>query len=145
MKFLIVFTISLSVLSCQVDKPRVSFGNNVDKIQEQTRELEKKVANLEKRVAANEKRVAANEKRIAADEKRIDAIELKLIVSKANRIAMIEALNRNGYDGGAWAAEVDAFFDCLTEEQRKEFVKVPMEDFVDLMHSYGLTFPWERR
>lgn len=131
MKFLIVFTIFLSVLSCQVDKPRVSFGNNVDKIQEQTRELEKKVANLEKRVAANEKR--------------IDAIELKLIVSKANRIAMIEALNRNGYDVGAWAAEVDAFFDGLTEEQRKEFVKVPMEDFVDLMHSYGLTFPWERR
>ena len=42
------------------------------------------------------------------------------------------------------ATEVDAFFEGLTEEQRKEFVKVPMEDFAELMHSYGLTFPWER-
>ena len=138
MKLLIVFTISLCLLSCQADKPRVSFGTNIDKIQEQTSELERKVANLEKRVAANEKRIDANEKRI-------DAIELKLNVSKANRIAMIEALNKSGYDGGGWAAEVDAFFDGLSEEQRKEFVKVPMKDFVDLMHSYGLAFPWERR
>ncbi|MDE0185115.1 MAG: hypothetical protein OXP71_06605 [Candidatus Poribacteria bacterium] len=138
MKLLIVFTISLCLLSCQVDKPRVSFGKNVDNIQEQVRELEKKVANLEKRVAANEKRIVVNEERITV-------IELKMSISKANRIAMIETLNQNGYDGGGWAAEVDAFFDGLTEEQRKEFVKVPMEDFVDLMHSYGLTFPWERR
>lgn len=138
MKLLIVFTISLCSLSCQIDKPRVSFGENVDNIQEQVKALEKKVANLEKRVAANEKRIVVNEERITV-------IELKMSISKANRIVMIEALNRKGYDGGGWAAEVDAFFDGLTEEQRKEFVKVPMEDFVDLMHSYGLTFPWERR
>ena len=83
--------------------------------------------------------------RIANLEERIKLVELKMSISKANRIAMIEALNQNSYDGGAWAAEVDALFDGLTEEQRKEFVKVPMEDFVHLMHTHGLTFPWERQ
>jgi predicted nucleic acid-binding Zn-ribbon protein len=105
-------------------------GKDVDKIQEQIRELEKKVANLEKRIIANEKRITA--------------IQLKLIVSKAYRIAMIEALNNNGYDGEGWAAEVDAFFDGLAEEQRKEFAKVPLEDSADLMRRYRLIFPWEQ-
>ena len=130
MKVLVIFTISVCLLSCQVDKPRVSLGKDVDKIQEQIRELEKKVANLEKRIIANEKRITA--------------IQLKLIVSKAYRIAMIEALNNNGYDGEGWAAEVDAFFDGLAEEQRKEFAKVPLEDSADLMRRYRLIFPWEQ-
>lgn len=30
---------------------------------------------------------------------------------------MIEALNKNGYDGEGGTAEVDAFFNGLTEEQ----------------------------
>ena len=120
MKLLIVFTISLCLLSCQADTPQVGLDTRLDKLEA----LEKRIANLEERVTV---------------------IELNMSISKANRIAMIEALNKSGYDGGSWAAEVDAFFDGLTEEQRKEFVKVPMKDFVDLMHSCGLTFPWERR
>lgn len=124
MKFLIVLTISLSVLSCQPDTPEVSLDMLLDKLEAHSEVLGQRIANLEERITL---------------------VELKMFISKANRIAMIETLNRNGYDGGAWAAEVDAFFDGLTKEQRKEFVKVPMEDVVDLMHSYGLTFPWERR
>ena len=57
---------------------------------------------------------------------------------------MIEALNKNGYDGEGWAAKVDAFFNGFTEEQRKEFVKVPLEDSADLMRRYGLIFPLEQ-
>lgn len=124
MKLLIVFKISLSVLSCHPDTPEVSLDMRLDKLEAQSEVLEQRIANLEERITL---------------------VELKMYISKANRIVMVEALNQNGYDGGGWAAEVDAFFDGLTEEQRKEFVKVPMEDFVDLMHSYGLTFPWERR
>ena len=124
MKLLIVFTISLCLLCCRADTPDVSLDMRLDKLEAQSEELEQRIANLEERITL---------------------VELKMSISKANRIAMIEALNRNGYDGDGWAAEVDAFFDGLTDEQRKEFVKVPMEDFVDLLHSYGLTFPWERQ
>ena len=124
MKILLVFIISLCLLSCQPDTPEVSFDMLLDKLETQSEVLGQRIANLEERITL---------------------VELKMSISKANRIAMIEALNRNGYDGDGWAAEVDAFFDGLTEEQRKEFVKVPMEDFVDLMHSYGLNFPWEQQ
>ena len=123
MKTFVIFAISLSLLSCQVDKPQVSLSKRVDKVEERVDNLEKEVATLEKRMTA---------------------IERKQSISKANRIAMIYGLDKIGYDGEGWATEVDAFFEGLTEEQRKEFVKVPMDDFADLMHSYGLTFPWER-
>ena len=99
MKFLIVLTISLSVLSCQPDTPEVSLDMLLDKLEAHSEVLGQRIANLEERITL---------------------VELKMSISKANRIAMIETLNRNGYDGGAWAAEVDAFFDGLTEEQRKE-------------------------
>lgn len=143
-KTLLIFAISLSLLSCQSDTPQVSLSNRVDNLEERVGEQEKKIATLKKQIAANEKRIAANEKRIGAIKNRITAIERKQSISKAYRIAMIYGLDKNGFDGEGWATEVDAFFEGLTEEHRKQFVKVPMEDFADLMHTYGLTFPWER-
>ena len=130
MKTLLIFAISLSLLSCQVDTPQVNSGKRVD--------------NLEERVDELEKKIAANEKRIVAIKKRIAAIERKQSISKAYRIAMIYGLNKNGFDGEGWATEVDEFFEGLTEEQLKQCAKIPMEEFANLMHSYGLTFPWER-
>lgn len=137
MKTLLIFAISLSLLSCQADTPQVSTGKRVDNLEERVGEQEKKIATLKKQIAANEKRIGAIKNRITA-------IERKQSISKADRIAMIYGLDKNGYDGEGWAAEVDAFFEGLTEEHRKQFVKVPMEDFAHLMHTYGLTFPWER-
>ena len=143
MKTLLIFAISLSLLSCQSDT-QVSLSNRVDNLEERVGEQEKKIATLKKQIAANEKRIAANEKRIGAIKMRITAIERKQSISKAYRIAMIYGLNKNGFDGEGWAAEVDEFFEGLTEEQLKQCAKIPMEEFANLMHSYGLTFPWER-
>ena len=124
-------------MSCQVDTPQVNSGKRVDNLEERVDELEKKIATFEKQIAANEKRIVAIKKRIAA-------IERKQSISKAYRIAMIYGLNKNGFDGEGWATEVDEFFEGLTEEQLKQCAKIPMEEFANLMHSYGLTFPWER-
>ena len=91
MKTLLIFSISLSLLSCQVDTAQVSSGKHIDNLEERVDELEKKVATFEKQIAAIDKRIVAIKKRITA-------IERKQSLSKANRIAMIYGLDKIGYD-----------------------------------------------